>query len=111
MAEDIRALLHWDGPEGCFASDRIMVDGCRVGYMYREQPEEAFADSGWRFFEGNESKMYPGDLNHTGIYTLNEVCNYASDIMPLLNAPFGTAFVRCKDGSFQKEPLVIPPDA
>ena len=31
-------------------------------------------------------------------------------VIPLLNAPYGTAFVRCMDGSFQKEPLVIPPD-
>lgn len=110
-AEDIRELLYWDGPEGCFATDRIMVDGCHVGYMYREQPEEGFADSGWRFFEGGETKSYLRNLSHTGVYTLNEVCNYDPAIMPLLKAPYGTAFVRCRDGSFQQEPLMIPTDA
>ena len=110
-AEDIRSILDWEGPEGCFASDRITVDGCRVGYMYREPPEEAFADSGWRFFEGNENKKYVQNPNKFGIYTLNTICNYDPDIIPLLNAPYGTAFVRCMDGAFRKEPLVIPPDA
>lgn len=109
-AEDIRPLLKWEGPEGCFATDRIMVDGCRVGYMYREQPEEGFADSGWRFFEGNEGRTYLDDLRHTGIYTLNEICNYDPDIIPLLNAPYGTAFARDENGVFQQEQLEIPDD-
>lgn len=34
---------------GCLASDRITVDGMRVGYMYREEPDQD-VDSGWRFF-------------------------------------------------------------
>ena len=40
--------------EACFATDRITVDGMKVGYMYREEAEEEL-DSGWRFFEGTES--------------------------------------------------------
>ena len=32
--EDLKDLFHTDGPEGCIASDRIMVDGeqriCRL---------------------------------------------------------------------------------
>ena len=109
-AEDIQPLLQWDGPEGCFASDRITVEGCKVGYMYREQPEENFADSGWRFFEGNEAPKYVQNPKNFGIYTLNEICNYDPVIIPYLSAPCGTAFVRCADGTFQKEALVIPED-
>jgi hypothetical protein len=37
---------------GCFATDKITVDGLRVGYMYREEPDEKM-DSGWRFFFWN----------------------------------------------------------
>jgi hypothetical protein len=37
---------------GCFATDKITVDGLRVGYMYREEPTEKM-DSGWRFFFRN----------------------------------------------------------
>ena len=30
----------------CFATDRITVDGMKVGYMYRESPQDR-NDSGW----------------------------------------------------------------
>lgn len=46
-------LTGWDAPAGCFASDRIMVDGCPIGYMYREMPDDdtefSRSDSGWGF--------------------------------------------------------------
>jgi hypothetical protein len=35
--EQIRRLIPNLG--GCFASDRITVDGAPVGYMYREEPD------------------------------------------------------------------------
>lgn len=38
-AEDMKELFRWDEAEGCLATDRIMVDGCKVGYMYREEPD------------------------------------------------------------------------
>lgn len=38
---------------GCIASDRITVGGQKVGYMYRENLTNE-ADSGWRFFSGDE---------------------------------------------------------
>jgi hypothetical protein len=42
-----------DSEEGCIASDRITVDGCKVGYMYREEPyQNGRPDSGWRFLAG-----------------------------------------------------------
>ena len=39
-AGEIENLFHWDELEGCFATDRIVVDGAKVGYMYREKPEQ-----------------------------------------------------------------------
>ncbi|MCL2298966.1 MAG: DUF2185 domain-containing protein, partial [Firmicutes bacterium] len=41
-------LTGWEGPGGCLATDRILVDGARVGYCYREAPCGGW-DSGWRF--------------------------------------------------------------
>jgi len=35
----------------CIASDMITVEGQKVRYMYREEPEKDH-DSGWRFFFG-----------------------------------------------------------
>lgn len=89
--EDMRELFHWDEPEGCFATDRIMVDGCRVGYMYREAPDEGRPDSGWRFTAGDESEAYMNDPNNAGIYTLGTVANNDPEIIPLLDSPIGRA--------------------
>lgn len=34
--EKIKPLI--SSQEGCIVSDRIMVDGCKVGFCYREEP-------------------------------------------------------------------------
>ena len=42
-ANNIKDLLtDWNEAGGCFASDRITVDGLPVGYMYREIPDGDF---------------------------------------------------------------------
>ena len=103
-------LPGWDGPNGCFVTDRISVDGCKVGWCYREKPEEGFPDSGWRFFSGDESEAYIADIGHTDIADLNSVCNYDPEIVPLLDAPYNSAFVRGEDGTFRPEPFDLPED-
>ena len=101
-AEDIKELLpDWEGAEGCIATNRIVVDGCKVGYCYRENPDGNW-DSGWRFTAGDESDAYMDDPNNAGIYTLNSICNGDPDIIPLLNAPYNSAFVRDENGMFQQ---------
>lgn len=57
-------------------------------------------DSGWVFYEGSEDQAYCEDSGHFGLYELNTVVNYDPDIIPLLDAPFGTAFFRGEDGKF-----------
>ena len=58
--EDIKPLLEWDGPSGCIATDKITVEGFKIGYMYREKPNPKYPDSGWRFFQGEESDELHG---------------------------------------------------
>lgn len=77
----------------CFATDRIMVDGRPVGYMYREVPDEE-VDSGWRFQAGDESAEYMNKAANAGLYEVNCVCNFDPDIIPFLDAPSGTSFER-----------------
>lgn len=102
-AEEIKPLLErWEGPEGCIATDRILVDGCKVGYMYREEPDGDFPDSGWRFTAGDESEEYMANPDHSGVYALNTVCNYDPEIIPLLRAPYGTAYLRDQHGAFRQ---------
>ena len=108
---DIRPLLlHWEGPAGCLASDRITVDGAPVGYCYRTEPAPGQPDSGWCFFAGDETPEYLEDPAHSGVYHLNTICNYDPDILPLLESPCGTAWARGEDGKFYAEPF-DPPEA
>lgn len=100
---DIKELLNWKGASGCLATDRIVVDGCKVGYMYRENPDGGRPDSGWRFFSGDESDEYANNPDNVGVYHLNTIANYDQDIIPLLNSTYGCAFGRDKNGAFQKK--------
>jgi hypothetical protein len=64
------------GLGGCLATDRIMVDGRPVGYMYRNHPINP-QDSGWRFFTGNEDKACMGNNENHDVNTIAKYCNYA----------------------------------
>ena len=101
-AEDMKNLLpDWAGADGCIATNRITVEGCKVGYCYREEPDGGW-DSGWRFTAGDESEAYMDDPNNAGIYKLNTICNDDPDIIPLLNTPAPCAFERDENGVFQQ---------
>ena len=101
-AEDVKSLLSdWKGADGCIATNRITVEGCKVGYCYREKPDGDW-DSGWRFTAGDESEEYMDDPNNAGIYKLNTICNDDPDIIPLLNTPAPCAFERDENGVFQQ---------
>ena len=60
--QELRHLYDGEGPQGCFATDRILVDGCRVGYCYREEPEE-----GTRI--GIAAGASPPEMRATAIWT------------------------------------------
>ena len=101
-AEDVKDLLpDWEGADGCIATNRITVEGCKVGYCYREKPDGGW-DSGWRFTAGDESEEYMDDPNNAGIYKLNTICNDDPDIIPLLRTPAPCAFERDENGVFQQ---------
>ena len=98
--ENIKQLVPPMG--GCFITDRVTVDGLKVGYMYREQPDKQ-EDSGWRFFSGDETQEYIDDLSHTGIYAVNTAANYDPDIIPFLETPPPCAFEKDSvSGKFKK---------
>ena len=98
--DDMKDLLDdWDEASGCFASNRIMIEGCEVGYCYREEPDGDW-DSGWRFTAGDESDDYMNDPNNVGIYSLNSVCNNDNEIVSLLSTPYPCAFERDENGVF-----------
>lgn len=85
--EDIKLLTEIKG--SCIASDKITVDGKKVGYMYRENPTNE-VDTGWRFFAGDEDEQYTNNPDNFEIYELNTICNYDQSIIPYLEKPVGT---------------------
>ncbi len=93
--EQIRPLT--DMPGGCYASDRIVVDGAKVGYMYREAPDHD-TDSGWRFIAGDEEEDYMNNSDNFGIYHLNLIANIDADIVQYLAGPTGSEFLRDENG-------------
>ena len=97
--DQLKELYFAKGNNGCIASNRITVDGMKIGYMYREKPTDSkFPDSGWRFFAGDESEEYTDNSDNFNIFNLNTICNYDSDIIKYLDAPLGSAFIREDDG-------------
>jgi hypothetical protein len=92
--DQIRPLA--PGLGACIASDRIVVDGAPVGYMYRETPMNQH-DSGWRFLAGDEDAAYMADNANHGVYDVNTIVNYWPDILPYIDAEPGSAFERDED--------------
>ena len=96
--EDIKPLVKLGF--SCIASDRITIDGKKIGYMYRENPTSEF-DTGWRFFAGDEEEQYTDDPSNFEIYELNTICNYDETIIPYLISEIGTSFEKV-DNEFKK---------
>ena len=99
----IEKLIDWNEPngEGCIASDKITKDGFKVGYMYRETPDEGIPDSGWRFMAGNEDDEYNNNPNNHHIFAINTICNYDKDIIPYLKSKVGSVYIRTNDKYFE----------
>ena len=90
-AADFKQLANDRG--SCLSSDRITVDGKPVGFIYREEPDSRH-DSGWRFLAGDEDDDYMSDAANFELYDVNTIANYDTDVIPLLDAPAGSAFIR-----------------
>lgn len=96
-ADKIKPLA--TGRGGCIATDMILVDGRKVGYMYRDEPADK-QDSGWVFTSGFESQEYMDEAGNHGVYDVNTLANYDPEIIPYLDAPAGTSFERSRGGKF-----------
>ncbi|MVN23491.1 DUF2185 domain-containing protein [Mucilaginibacter arboris] len=79
----------------CIATDKITIEGMKVKYMYREEPDDKIdSDSGWRFFSGTENQSYVDNPDNLMFYDLNTIANYDDAIIQYLNNPIGTELER-----------------
>lgn len=85
----------------CFVTKRVLEDGVKVGYLYREEPDEE-RDSGWRITANDESDEYMSDASNIAFISLGVVLSRDDSFRDLLDAPSGSAFVRNKmSGAFE----------
>jgi hypothetical protein len=77
----------------CFVTKRVLRDGQRVGYMYREEADND-EDSGWRITAGDESEEYMEDAGNISLVSLGAVLNRDDSILALLDSPAGTRLER-----------------
>lgn len=79
-------------------SDRVMRDGCRVGYLYREQPDSE-DDSGWRVFAGDETQQYADDPNNFALYNATTLIALEPALASILTRDYPAAFERAGESS------------
>lgn len=77
----------------CLVTKRILEDGCKVGYLYREAAE-AEQDSGWRITANDESAEYMSEADNCRLVSVGAVLALDDTIIHLLDAPPGSAFER-----------------
>ena len=83
----------------CFVTNNILYDGQKVGYLYREEPDNE-DDSGWRFTTGNETDEYMDDSNNSSCVSIGAVLREDDDFLPLLEREAGVAFEKDDNGNF-----------
>jgi hypothetical protein len=84
---------------GYVFATKMLIEGKRkVRFMYREKPDES-ADSGWRFFCGDEDQAYTDTPGNIAIYDINTVLDIDGSVKPYLDADSGAAFEREDDSS------------
>ena len=98
-AEDIKKVV--DRKDACIVSNRILIDGKKVGYMCREEPSKNFNDSGWRFFAGDEDDAYCETADNFNIVEINTLCNYDFSVVDFLDCSIGNMYEK-ENGEFKK---------
>lgn len=95
----IRTLMN----QGALVSRRIAEEGWKVGFMYRSKPNNP-ADSGWRFFAGNEDEHYNSDAKNIALMPLGKVCyDLDRDVYKYITAPVGAEFIRISETAFEAD--------
>ena len=86
---------------GCMVTKKA-IDTEKIGYMYREEPQENCPDSGWRFFVGDEDDAYVNNPDNVVIVTLDTICNIEPTVIAYMYAETGRRF-GYQDGKWIEE--------
>lgn len=75
------------------ASNQIMKDGKKIGYLYREKPEDE-NDSGWRVFSGDESQEYVDNSANFAMYNAVTIVELEPQLKNILDSDYPVTFER-----------------
>jgi hypothetical protein len=73
-------------------SNRVMIDGVPVGYLYREKARLDGNDSGWRIFAGDETQEYVDDPANLALYNAAALLDAAPRLWDILTEDAPIAF-------------------
>lgn len=82
-----------------FVTNRILYEGEKIGYFYREAPDEE-NDSGWRFMVGDETEEYMNNSDNLSYVSLGAVLREDDSVVKYLENPEGTYFEKSDQGKF-----------
>ncbi|HRI67666.1 MAG TPA: DUF2185 domain-containing protein [Polyangium sp.] len=85
------------------ASNKVAKERKRVGYMYREVPDND-DDSGWRVFSGEETQDYADDAQNFAMYNASTILEIDPSVGAVLGTPAPVTFERNSAGKFVKVP-------
>jgi hypothetical protein len=83
----------------CFVTNRILYNGEKIGYFYREEPDQE-DDSGWRFLVGDETDEYMDDSENISYVSLGAVLREDDSVVEFLESPVNTYFGRDEKWGF-----------
>jgi hypothetical protein len=66
-----------------YASNEIVKDGKKIGYMFREEPDNE-NDSGWRVFSGEETQEYADCPSNFALYNASTIVELDPNIAQYL---------------------------
>lgn len=86
----------------CYVSKKILKEGWKVGYMYREEANRE-QDSGWVFMAGNEEDKYLNDANNIQLMEVGQMTQIDPDVFPFVVSTPGSSFIRVSDTKFEPD--------
>lgn len=81
----------------CLVTKKVLEEE-RIGYVYREKPEEDFPDCGWRILTGEESEAYIADPDHIVTCSFSHICNIDPTLFAYFNAGYGKTYEKTEEG-------------
>ena len=83
----------------CYVSNRVLYGGEKVGYLYREAPDND-TDSGWRFMVDDETEDCLNDTANLSHVSIGAVLREDNSFIHLLDHEADIAFARNGAGEF-----------